>query len=326
MARELLSPVLAVVGPTASGKTALSLDIADLLGGPDRVELISADAMQLYRGMDIGTAKLPLAQRRGYVHHQLDVLDVRDEASVAAYQKHARANLESIVGRGKIPIVVGGSGLYVSALLDELDFPGTDPDLRSELEGVAASEGLEPLIAELRAKDPVSAETINLKNPRRVIRALEVVRLTGRSYTPVFPRHTSYYAPTHLIGTYRDREVLNEAIGLRAQEMFDRGLLEETATLLEAGLRDGVTARKATGYAEAIAVLDGSMTIADAIASVSQATRRLAKKQRTWFRRDERIAWYDLTALGSASGSGNDAGAHLREIAASALRGAGLAT
>ncbi|WP_406713807.1 tRNA (adenosine(37)-N6)-dimethylallyltransferase MiaA [Trueperella pyogenes] len=285
--------IIAILGSTAAGKSALSLELAELLGGPERVEIVSADAMQLYRGMDIGTAKLSPAERRGITHHQLDVLDVTDVASVAAYQRHARADLNDIRGRGKIAMVVGGSGLYVSGLLDELNFPGTDATIRRELENIHEAEGLGPLIAELRERDPVTANTINLHNPRRVIRALEVVRLTGTSYTPVFPRHTSHYDDVFMIGVRRAREVLNQAIGRRAACMFADGLVEETRSLLEAGLREGETARKATGYAEAIAVIDGKMSEAEAIDSVALATRRLAKKQRTWFGRDPRITWID---------------------------------
>ncbi|MEW6873287.1 tRNA (adenosine(37)-N6)-dimethylallyltransferase MiaA [Trueperella pyogenes] len=285
--------IIAILGSTAAGKSALSLELAELLGGPERVEIVSADAMQLYRGMDIGTAKLSPAERRGITHHQLDVLDVTDVASVAAYQRHARADLNDIRGRGKIAMVVGGSGLYVSGLLDELNFPGTDATIRRELESIHEAEGLDPLIAELRERDPVTANTINLRNPRRVIRALEVVRLTGTSYTPVFPRHTSHYDDVVMIGVRRAREVLNQAIGRRAACMFADGLVEETRSLLEAGLREGETARKATGYAEAIAVIDGKMSEAEAIDSVALATRRLAKKQRTWFGRDPRITWID---------------------------------
>ncbi|WP_406708468.1 tRNA (adenosine(37)-N6)-dimethylallyltransferase MiaA [Trueperella pyogenes] len=290
--------IIAILGSTAAGKSALSLELAELLGGPERVEIVSADAMQLYRGMDIGTAKLSPEERRGITHHQLDVLDVTDVASVAAYQRHARADLNDIRGRGKIAMVVGGSGLYVSGLLDELNFPGTDATIRRELESIHEAEGLGPLIAELRERDPVTANTINLRNPRRVIRALEVVRLTGTSYTPVFPRHTSHYDDVVMIGVRRAREVLNQAIGRRVACMFADGLVEETRSLLEAGLREGETASKATGYAEAIAVIDGKMSEAEAIDSVALATRRLAKKQRTWFGRDPRITWID--ADGSA--------------------------
>lgn len=291
----MTDPVIAIVGPTASGKTALSIEVAQRLGGPETVEIISADAMQLYRGMDIGTAKISADERRGIVHHQIDVLDISEPASVAAYQKHARADVEAIHSRGRIPLVVGGSGLYISALLDVLDFPGTDPQIRGELEEIWHSEGLGKLITELREKDPVSADTINLANPRRVIRALEVVRLTGESYTPKFPRHTNHYPNTTVFGVSREMGELTEAITDRAQAMFDDGLLDEVRGLLDQGLRESVTASKATGYREAIAVLDGETTIEEAVRDVAFWTRRLAKKQRTWFRPDPRISWYDLT-------------------------------
>ncbi len=287
--------IISIAGPTASGKTALSLEVAELLGGPARVEIVSADAMQLYRGMDIGTAKLPESQRRDIIHHQLDVLDISDEASVAAYQRHARADVESIRGRGKIVVVVGGSGLYSAALLDELDFPGHDPAIRAELEAVADVEGLEPLIAELAQKDPESHATIDLANPRRVIRALEVIRLTGGLYTPRFPRHTSHYAEHFPFAVIRDTEILNTSILERARQMMEQGLLEETATLLDRGLRGTPTASRATGYAQAIAVLDGNMSRDEAIGGIAQATRRLAKKQRTWLRADPRLTWLDLS-------------------------------
>ncbi|QRV02759.1 tRNA (adenosine(37)-N6)-dimethylallyltransferase MiaA [Arcanobacterium phocisimile] len=289
------SPVIALVGPTASGKTALSIRLAYALGGPEKVEIISADAMQLYRGMDIGTAKITREERQGIKHHQLDVLEISQAASVAAYQEHARENIAQIQQRGKIPLVVGGSGLYVSALLDELQFPGTDPEIRAELESIAETRGLEPLIAELTEKDPVSAQTINLANPRRVIRALEVVRLTGKSYTPVFPRHTSHYQHTIHLGVRRERAQLDQAIAERARNMFDDGLVEETLVLIDHGLRESPTASKATGYAQAIDVVDKKISIEQAAEEVAFFTRRLAKKQRTWFRPDPRINWIDIS-------------------------------
>ena len=286
--------ILAIVGPTASGKTATSLDVAELLGGPDHVEIISADAMQLYRGMDIGTAKLPVEERRGIAHHQLDVIDIHEEASVAAYQRHAREDLARIRNAGKTPLVVGGSGLYVSGLLDELDFPGRDPVIRSDLEATWETDRA-LLLTELRTKDPQAYATIDLANPRRVVRALEVIRLTGRPYTPVFPRHTSHYSDVHIFGVTRDRELLNESIEARARQMFANGLLAETRGLMKLGLEAAPTACRATGYAEAIDVVNGKMSEEEAIASIAQATRRLAKKQRTWFGADPRITWFDLS-------------------------------
>ncbi|XCB30355.1 tRNA (adenosine(37)-N6)-dimethylallyltransferase MiaA [Arcanobacterium hippocoleae] len=241
---EYNSPIYCIVGATASGKTALSIALAQALGGPSAAEIISADAMQLYRGMDIGTAKITNAEKCGILHHQIDVLDIKDEASVAKYQELARNDLEKICERGKTPIIVGGSGLYISALIDKLDFPGTDETIRSELNQIWETSGLEPLIAELFRKDPITAETINLANPRRVIRALEVVRLTGKSYTPVFPRHTSHYSNVVQIGVNTAKEILHQRIFARAQKMFANGLLEETQTLITQGLRDAATAKK----------------------------------------------------------------------------------
>ena len=287
--------IIAIVGPTASGKTALSLEVAELLGGPEAVEIISADAMQLYRGMDIGTAKLPLSDRRGIVHHQLDVLDIAEEASVAAYQRHARTDLADIMARGKVPLVVGGSGLYISGLLDELDFPGQSEEIRAELEAVAADCGLAPLVAELAEKDPEAHAVIDLANPRRVIRALEVIRFTGHPYTPRFPRHTSHFDGVISFAVTREKVLLNTSIYGRAEGMFASGLLEETRGLVRQGLRDAPTASRATGYAEAISVLDGLMSVEEAIEATAFATRRLAKKQGTWFRADPRLSWIDLT-------------------------------
>jgi tRNA dimethylallyltransferase len=289
------SRIVAIVGPTASGKTALSIALAEALGGAQAVEVISADAMQLYRGMNIGTAKITDSERHGIAHHQLDVLDIDQEASAAAYQRHARADLAAIVQRGKIPLIVGGSGLYVSALLDELDFPGHSAVIRSELERIAATEGLEPLREELAQKDLRAYQTIDLHNPRRVIRALEVIRLTGRPYTPRFPRHTSHFPSVVTFGVFRDKDQLTQAIERRTRSMFETGLLDETRELLSRGLREAPTARRATGYAEAIEVIDGTMDMDEAMAATACATRRLAKKQRTWFRADPRITWLDLT-------------------------------
>lgn len=287
--------IVSIVGPTASGKTALSLELAALLGGPDSVEIISADAMQLYRGMDIGTAKLPVEQRLGIPHHQVDVLDVTDEASVAAYQRSARLDVADIQSRAKIPIVVGGSGLYVSGLLDELDFPGHDSRIRAELEATVTMQGLAPLVAELAQKDPRAYATMDVANPRRVVRALEVIRLTGQPYTPRFPRHTSHFESVLMFAVTREKTVLHDSIERRAQDMMKSGLLEETRGLIDVGLRHAPTASRATGYAQALDVIDGNLTPQEAIESIALATRRLAKKQGTWFRADPRLTWFDLT-------------------------------
>ncbi|MBP3222524.1 MAG: tRNA (adenosine(37)-N6)-dimethylallyltransferase MiaA [Actinomycetaceae bacterium] len=289
--------ILAIVGQTASGKTDFSLDVAQLLGGGEKVEIISADAMQLYKGMDIGTAKISIDERRGIVHHQLDVLDVKEEASVAAYQKYARLDLESIIQRGKIPIIVGGSGLYVSALLDELNFPGTSPRIRREIEKELDEHGIGVLLEELRMKDEQAYRTIDPRNVRRIVRALEVIRLTGKPFTAEFPRHTSHYDGIYMLGIQRPMEELERNIYLRSQQMMDNGLLEETKDLIRLGLKEGKTASRATGYSQAIDVLEGRMTVEEAIESISLATRKLAKKQGTWFRRDKRIIWIEGTHL-----------------------------
>lgn len=287
--------IVAIVGPTAAGKTAVSVELAERLGGADVVEIVSADAMQLYRGMDIGTAKASVAERRGIAHHQLDVLDVREEASVAAYQRHARADLEGILERGKIPVVVGGSGLYVSGLLDELEFPGRSPKIRAELEAELETGGIGPLLGELRDKDPQAAESILPSNTRRIIRALEVIRLTGGRFTARFPRHTSHYPGIRSFALMRGTEAMAEAIEKRTAAMLAEGLVEETRELLRCGLGEGRTARTATGYAQAIAVIEGRMSEEEAADSIGAATRRLARKQRTWFRADPRLTWLDLT-------------------------------
>lgn len=282
--------------------------MAERLGGPDKVEIISADAMQLYRGMDIGTAKISVAERRGIVHHQLDVLDLDQVASVAEYQREARRDLEAILSAGKTPIIVGGSGLYVSALLDELDFPGHDAGIREELEREAEWD-YERLLAELAVKDPESAQTIDPRNQRRVIRALEVIRLTGQPFTPRFPRHTSHYGGLRSFGVTRDMAVLERGIERRTARMFEQGLLEETRGLIERGLREAPTASHATGYRQAISVIDGAETVAEAAASISRATRKLAKKQGTWFRADPRLTWIDLTGGDIDAAAGHIAGA-----------------
>ena len=287
--------IVSIVGPTATGKTALSLAVAELLGGPEAAEIISADAMQLYRGMDIGTAKLPEAERRGIVHHQIDVLDIHEEASVAAYQRSARADLEGILAAGKTPIVVGGSGLYVAGLLDELEFPGRSQEIRDALASELETKGIGALLAELKDKDPQAWATIEHRNERRILRALEVIRLTGKPFTARFPRHTSHYPDICGFVLERSREAMEESIDARTRQMFADGLVEETRVLLDAGLRETRTARAATGYAEAIAVLDGEMTPEDASEAVTRATLKLVRKQRTWFRADPRLERIDVT-------------------------------
>ena len=276
---------VAVVGPTATGKSDLGVALAEHLGG----EVVNADALQLYRGLDIGTAKLTVAERRGVPHHLLDVLEPEEEASVAAYQGDARAAVAGIGGRGHRAVVVGGSGLYVRALLDRIEFPGTDPQVRAELEARVEAEGARALHAELARLDPVAAEGIGPRNARRVVRALEVIALTGRPYSANLPGH-DYAVPAVQIGLDCDRGVLDERVQARVDRMWESGLVEEVR-----GLRDriGRTAARAVGYAEVLAMLRGELTQDEARAQVVQGTRRLARKQMGWFGRDPRVHWLD---------------------------------
>lgn len=283
-------PVLAVVGATASGKSALALDIAERLGGPASAEVVNADAMQLYRGMDVGTAKLHPDERRGIVHHQLDVLDVTQEASVAAYQRAARADLADIAARGRRALLVGGSGLYLRAVLDDLDFPGTDPRVRAGLQQRAEEEGPAALHAELAHRDPAAAQRILPGNVRRVVRALEVIELTGRPFSASLPEHTYRY-PALQVAIDVPRDELDRRIAARAQAMLDGGLLAETERLLGQGLTEGRTASRALGYSQAIAVLEGRMSITQAHEAISTGTRKLARRQLSWLRRDPRVVW-----------------------------------
>ena len=282
--------MIAVVGMTATGKSALALDLAKALGGPDAVEIVNADAMQLYRGMDVGTAKLPLPERRGVVHHQLDVLDVTEEASVAAYQEAACADLAAIRARGRVPVLVGGSGLYVRAVLDHLEFPGTDPDVRAELEERAARLGTRPLHDELAARDPEAAARIDPRNTRRVVRALEVIALTGRPFSARLPEHV-YAVPAVQLAIAVPRPELDARIAARTARMMADGLVEETERLLGQGLASGVTASRAVGYAQAAEVVAGRMGEDEAAEAISLATRQLARRQEKWFRRDPRVRW-----------------------------------
>ena len=280
------SPVVAVVGPTATGKSELGLALAERLGG----EVVNADAMQLYRGMDIGTAKLSLEQRRGIAHHQLDVLEVREEASVAAYQRHARADIAAIGARGRIAVLVGGSGLYVRAALDRLDIPPTDRTVRARLEAELADVGIDVLRARLVALDPTAADAIEPRNGRRIVRALEVVELTGRAFSASLPTR-EHVRPTVLVGLVADRSLLDARVDERVRRMWRQGLVDEVRTLVTQGLRDGRTASKALGYSQALAHLDGTMTPAEAQEATATATRRYARRQESWFRADPRIVW-----------------------------------
>jgi tRNA dimethylallyltransferase len=280
--------VITVVGPTAAGKSALSVSLAQEMGG----EVVNADSMQLYRGMDIGTAKLTVGERAGVPHHLLDIWDVTVPAAVAEYQALARRAIDDILARGRVPLLVGGSGLYIRAVLEEFDFPGTDPDIRARLETELATGGVAPLYERLRRWDPAAAEKILPSNGRRIVRALEVIELTGRPFTASLPRPTPYYESV-LIGVDREVAELDRRIELRVDLMWEAGLLDEVRRLLPAGLREGRTAGRALGYQQALAQLDGEMTEADAKAETVRGTRRFVRRQRSWFRRDPAVVWLD---------------------------------
>lgn len=295
--------IVAIVGPTATGKSNLGLDFAQRVSRdpelnarfPGGAEIISADAFQLYRGMDIGTAKTPESQRHGIAHHQIDVLWPDAQSSVAAYQKHARADVAAIQSRGALPLVVGGSGLYVRALLDALDFPPTDPEVRAHWEAQAEQLGAPKLHEILQRKDPKAAETIEPMNARRLVRALEVIEITGRPFSATLPRGEYWQPDTHVFYLTRNLDELDERINARSREMFSQGLLEETAQLAADRAHPlGITAQKATGYSQALAVLRGEMTVEDGIAATALATRQLSRRQIKWFRRDKRaveVSW-----------------------------------
>lgn len=280
---------VAIVGPTATGKSDLGVRVALRLGG----EVINADAMQLYRGMDVGTAKLTVAERHGVPHHLLDVLDVTQTASVAAYQGHARRVAEELLAAGRVPVVVGGSGLYVSALLDDLEFPGTDARLRARLETELADVGTTALHARLASLDPAAAASILPSNGRRVVRALEVIELTGRPFSAALPTPGPARYGTVLVGLDRAGDELDERVGTRVDVMFERGLVDEVRGLVPLGLREGRTASRALGYQQVLAALDGDGDLDEARAATVRATRRFVRRQRSWFRRDGRITWLD---------------------------------
>lgn len=277
-------PLLALVGPTGTGKTALSIALAQRLGG----EIVNADSMQFYRGMDIGTAKVTQAEREMVPHHLLDILELRQEASVAAFQTQARECFQRIRERGHIPILVGGSGLYVRAALDHIDFPGTDPEVRARLEAELAQQGIGTLRARLQEVDPESAAKV--QDARRVVRALEVYEVTGRSFTAFMPQR-SYMQPTVQIALKVEREKLYERLAHRVKLMVDAGLEQEVRSLIPEGLREGKTASKALGYSQFLDVIDGQITTQQAIDSTITATCQFAKRQLTWFRADPRVHW-----------------------------------
>ena len=283
---------LAIIGPTGTGKSALALAVAERVGG----EIVNADAMQLYRGMDIGTAKLPPAERRGIPHHQLDVLDVVETATVARYQQDAAADVERIAAAGAVPVIVGGSMMYIQSLLDEWEFPATDPVVRARWEQRLSEIGVAALHAELARVDAAAASTILATDSRRIVRALEVVELTGQPFAASAPSIGAPRWDTAIVGLDWATTVLDQRLTLRTDGMFADGLVEEVRALLGRGLRDGVTASRALGYAQVIDDLDSGGDGAAAREPTFIKTRRYVRRQRSWFRRDHRITWLDGAA------------------------------
>jgi tRNA dimethylallyltransferase len=280
-------PIVAVVGATAAGKTDLSLDLAERLDA----EIVNTDAMQVYRGMDIGTAKLSPRERRGIPHHLLDLLDVTEPLTVAEFQGWARAAIADIRARGRTPVLAGGSALYTRAVLDRFEFPGTDPDVRRELQAELDDIGAPALHRRLAETDPAAAARIQPDNGRRIVRALEVTRITGRPFSASLPGH-AYADPCSLqIGVDIDRPTLDLRIAQRVREMFAAGLVDEVRRLLDAGLSRGRTARPAIGYRQVAAYLDGEATLEEAVEATSAATRRFSRRQDSWFRKDARVVW-----------------------------------
>ncbi|MQA14351.1 MAG: tRNA (adenosine(37)-N6)-dimethylallyltransferase MiaA [Pseudonocardiaceae bacterium] len=280
---------VAVVGPTATGKSDLAIELALRLGG----EVVNADAMQLYRGMDVGTAKVAPERRRGVPHHQLDVLEVTEPASVAAYQRDARHAVTELLAAGRVPVLAGGSGLYVRAVLDDLEFPGTDRDVRARLQDELAAQGAAALHARLRELDPAAAERILPSNGRRVVRALEVVELTGRPFSASLPRPGPERYGTVQLGLDLDADELDARVDARVEQMFAAGLVEEVWSLLPRGLREGRTASRALGYQQVLAAIDAGEDPGAAAGPTARATRRFVRRQRSWFRRDNRVHWLD---------------------------------
>jgi tRNA dimethylallyltransferase len=278
--------LIAVVGPTAAGKSDLGVELALALNG----EVINADSMQLYRGMDIGTAKLTPEERSGVPHHLLDVWDVTTTASVAEYQELADAVIAAIEARGKVPVLVGGSGLYIRAALGDLEFPGTDEGIRERLEGELAATGPAPLYARLQEADPVAAEAILPTNGRRIVRALEVIELSGRPFSATMPGYDAG-RPAIQIGVQVDRPELDRRIEARVDRMWAAGFDDEVRHLAAHGLRDGKTASRALGYQQMLRHLDGEWTLDQARDETARTTRRFARRQESWFRRDPRVRW-----------------------------------
>jgi tRNA dimethylallyltransferase len=282
--------VIAIVGPTAVGKTALSLEIAEKFSA----EIINADAMQIYKGMDIGTAKLPLSQRRGIVHHQIDVLDPIDEANVSQYQKQTREIINDLLNRKVQPMLVGGSGLYVNSVLEDLEFPGTNLEVRAKYEEILDEQGVEVLYEMLKKIDPTAAQNILPNNARKIVRALEVNEITGKAFNAKLPEPSPIFSDVR-IALDMPRDLLDKRISDRVLQMFEDGFVDEVKSL-EKNLRLGKTALRALGYSQVLSFLAGEIIEDEAITLTINATKKFARRQLSWFRRDPLIHWLDATS------------------------------
>jgi tRNA dimethylallyltransferase len=282
--------VIAIVGPTAVGKTALSLEIAEKFSA----EIINADAMQIYKGMDIGTAKLPLSQRRGIVHHQIDVLDPSEEANVSQYQKQSREIIDNLLSKNVQPILVGGSGLYVNSVLEDLEFPGTNLEVRAKYEEILDEKGVEALFQMLKAIDPKAAENILPNNARKIVRALEVNEITGKAFNAKLPEPSPIFSDVR-IALDMPRDLLDQRIIDRVHQMFEDGFVDEVKSI-EKNLRLGKTAFRALGYSQVLSLLSGEISEDEAITLTINATKKFARRQLSWFRRDPLIHWLDATS------------------------------
>jgi tRNA dimethylallyltransferase len=280
--------VVVICGATATGKSDIAIEVAQSIGA----EIINADSMQLYKGMDIGTAKLSVDEQCGIPHHLLDILSVKEDSTVAWYQELARQTISEIHGRNKHAVIVGGTGLYIKAILDDLNFPDTDPAIRARLESEALEFGTDSLFARLQVEDPAAALAIDRANTRRVIRALEVIEITGKPFTANLPREdSSRYPDAMQFGLVMEREHLRERIDQRVDRMWEKGLVAEVDNLIEDGILEGSTAQRAIGYSSLIAVRAGTVSELEAKEETKRATRQYARRQETWFSRDPRITW-----------------------------------
>ena len=283
-----MSKLIIVCGATAIGKSDLAVEIAKELGA----EIINADSMQLYKGMDIGTAKLTLSERQGIEHHLLDAVDVKTDVTVSWYQDIARAKIDELRGAGKNVVVVGGTGFYIKAILDDLNFPETDPNVREKLNQEAEEIGGDAMHQRLAQLDPAASLAIPKENVRRVVRALEVIEITGKPFTAILPRADSTKYPDAMqFGLAMDRESLDIRIDSRVKKMWDLGFVDEVEALINEGILEGKTAQAAIGYAQIIRVKHGSISEAEAIEDTARATRQYARRQETWFSKDLRITW-----------------------------------